>query len=96
MLLTGPSGSGKSMLVEATSQRFGVRYMRVDCVTVGGAAPGLGEAKLKAVFDQLKKLSPCILQLSDIEVSIINFEILYKYLGYDILTAREYFTFYST
>uniref|UniRef100_A0A1B6LY61 Peroxisomal ATPase PEX6 n=1 Tax=Graphocephala atropunctata TaxID=36148 RepID=A0A1B6LY61_9HEMI len=66
-LLSGQNGVGKSLLLKALSQYYGMRYWRVDCVNVGGAALGQSEVKLKAIFSQLEGLAPCLLHLPNIE-----------------------------
>ncbi|XP_046688388.1 peroxisome assembly factor 2-like, partial [Homalodisca vitripennis] len=66
-LLSGNNGTGKSLLLQTLSQYHGLHYWRVDCVNVGGAAPGQSEAKVKAIFSQLKGLAPCLLHLANIE-----------------------------
>lgn len=66
-LIHGPAGVGKHLLLSSTCSYLGIKYWRVNCLEYVDVVPGQAEGKIKALFAQLKKQSPCLLHLENIQ-----------------------------
>lgn len=66
-LLVGPPGTGKTLLAKATAGEAGVPFYSVsgsDFIEVFG---GVGPARVRDLFAQARKNTPCIIFLDEID-----------------------------
>ncbi|XP_071596043.1 peroxisome biogenesis factor 6 isoform X1 [Heliangelus exortis] len=68
VLLSGPSGSGKLMVVRAVCSCLNLHLFKVDCVSLCSDTSGATEEKVQMAFSQAQQYHPCVLLLKDIEV----------------------------
>jgi transitional endoplasmic reticulum ATPase len=67
VLLTGPSGTGKTMLARALAGELGLTLITVDQPSLLSKWVGEAEKGLREVFKRAKQASPCILFFDEIE-----------------------------
>jgi transitional endoplasmic reticulum ATPase len=67
VLLSGPSGTGKTLMSRALSGQTGMTLIVVDPPTLMSKWVGETEKGLKEVFKRAKQASPCILLIDEIE-----------------------------
>ncbi|HTN51946.1 MAG TPA: AAA family ATPase [Anaeromyxobacter sp.] len=67
VLLTGPSGTGKTLLARALAGELGLTLITVDLTTLLSKWVGESEKGLREVFRRAKQASPCILFFDDVE-----------------------------
>ena len=67
VLLSGPSGTGKTLMSRALSGQSGMTLIVVDPPTLLSKWVGETEKGLKEVFKRAKQASPCILLIDEIE-----------------------------
>ncbi len=67
ILLTGPSGAGKTLLARALAGELGLTLISVDLTTLLSKWVGESEKGLREVFKRAKQASPCILFFDDVE-----------------------------
>jgi SpoVK/Ycf46/Vps4 family AAA+-type ATPase len=67
ILLYGPPGCGKTMVVKAVASEAGLRLIRVEAADVLDCAVGVSEKKLAASFAEARMSKPCILFFDEIE-----------------------------
>ncbi|HEY6003932.1 MAG TPA: AAA family ATPase [Anaeromyxobacter sp.] len=67
ILLTGPSGTGKSLLARALAGDLGLSLIGVDLTTLLSKWVGESEKGLHEVFKRAKQAAPCILFFDDVE-----------------------------
>ena len=67
ILLYGPTGCGKTYLVEKLAEEINYNFFKIDHSDL--ASPYIHESviKISKLFDKAKKMSPCILFLDEIE-----------------------------
>ncbi len=70
VLLTGPSGTGKSLLVRAIAGEMGLTLITVDQTSLLSKWVGESEKGLREVFKRAKQASPCILFFDEIEALV--------------------------
>jgi transitional endoplasmic reticulum ATPase len=70
ILLTGPSGTGKSLLVRAMAGEMGLTLITVDQTSLLSKWVGESEKGLREVFKRSKQASPCILFFDEIEALV--------------------------
>ena len=69
VLITGPQGSGKTLIVHALAGELGWPMLEITSTDVVSGVSGESETKLKFFFDQTTKLArKCILFVDNIEV----------------------------
>ncbi len=71
VLLTGVSGCGKSIAVQAISAYWGLPMVRLDMNRVYGA-PGGPEEGLQLAIATAEAVAPCILWIDEIETAIVG------------------------
>ena len=67
ILLTGPSGTGKTLLAHAAAGELGLTLITVDPPSLLSKWVGESEKGLREVFKRAKQASPCILFFDEIE-----------------------------
>jgi transitional endoplasmic reticulum ATPase len=67
ILLTGPSGTGKTLLARALAGELGLTLITVDQPSLLSKWLGESEKGLREVFKRAKQASPCILFFDEIE-----------------------------
>jgi transitional endoplasmic reticulum ATPase len=67
VLLTGPSGSGKSALVAALARRVGANLVMVDGSTIFTQWLGESEAAIRTLFGKARDVSPAIVMLENLD-----------------------------
>jgi len=67
ILLTGPSGTGKTLLARAMAGELGLTLITVDLPSLLSKWVGESEKGLREVFKRAKQASPCILFFDEIE-----------------------------
>lgn len=67
ILLTGPSGSGKSMLAGAVAAETNANFITIDASELFNKYLGDSQAKVQRVFDRARDNAPTILVVEDVE-----------------------------
>ena len=67
ILLYGPPGTGKTIIAEALAKTAGVHFQRVSESDLKGQHQGTTAPKVKALFEEARKKSPCILFVDECE-----------------------------
>ncbi|ABM97072.1 ATP-dependent metallopeptidase FtsH/Yme1/Tma family protein [Methylibium petroleiphilum] len=67
VLMTGPSGTGKTLLAKALAGETGARFIAVDGSYFTSMFFGLGVLKVRKLFRQARRSSPCILFVDEID-----------------------------
>lgn len=70
-IVSGASGVGKTITLEACSRRLGVSFTNVDCNNIISNTTTQMKANVKNIFKAAQDCSPTLLQLSHAEVSSI-------------------------
>lgn len=68
VLITGPTGSGKTTFVQALAGTAEVSLLRITATELIGGVSGESEEKITEVFEQAASLAPCVLLIEKIEV----------------------------
>jgi transitional endoplasmic reticulum ATPase len=67
VLLHGPPGTGKTLLARAVAQETEASFIVVSGPEVIHKFYGESEAKLRSIFEQARKMAPCIVFLDEID-----------------------------
>lgn len=67
LLLYGPPGCGKTFLARAVAGELGARFVSVGLHDVLDMWMGNSEKNLHAVFDEARRLAPCVLFLDEVD-----------------------------
>uniref|UniRef100_A0A671NJ57 Spermatogenesis associated 5-like 1 n=1 Tax=Sinocyclocheilus anshuiensis TaxID=1608454 RepID=A0A671NJ57_9TELE len=69
LLLIGPPGVGKTLLVRCVARDIGATLVTVNGPEVTGSRPGESEENLRRVFDQVQEATagPCVLLIDEID-----------------------------
>jgi len=67
VLLVGPPGTGKTLLAKAVSGEAGVPFFSISGSEVVEMFVGVGASRVRDLFDQAKRHSPCIVFVDEID-----------------------------
>ncbi len=67
VLLVGPPGTGKTLLAKAVSGEAGVPFFSISGSEFVEMFVGVGASRVRDLFDQAKKHSPCIVFVDEID-----------------------------
>ncbi len=67
ILMVGPPGTGKTMLGKAVAGEAGVPFLSVSGSDFVEMFVGVGASRVRSLFEQAKKLAPCIIFIDEID-----------------------------
>lgn len=67
VLVFGPGGTGKSLLINAIAQKFTPNIIRIECSEIFSKYLGETEKKLQSHFEKAIKLSPSIILIDELD-----------------------------
>ena len=67
MLLVGPPGTGKTLLARAVAGEAGVPFFSISGSEFVEMFVGVGASRVRDLFDQAKRNSPCIVFVDEID-----------------------------
>ncbi|MEE8554891.1 MAG: AAA family ATPase, partial [bacterium] len=88
VLLSGPPGTGKTMLVRALATETGFNFITVDAAALFSKWVGESEKALRQVFLRAKQASPCVLFFDEIDTIFPSRSAVQDYGGRDRLIGQ--------
>ena len=67
ILLVGPPGTGKTLMGKATAGEANVPFLSISGSDFVEMFVGVGASRVRSLFEQAKKLSPCIIFIDEID-----------------------------
>jgi cell division protease FtsH len=67
VLLVGPSGAGKTLLARAVAGQAGVPFFSISGSDFVEMFVGVGAARVRDLFDQARKVKPCIIFIDELD-----------------------------
>ena len=67
VLLTGPPGTGKTMIAKAAAGECGVNFLAVQGPQLVSSLVGESEHAIRRIFDQARKVRPCIIFFDEMD-----------------------------
>jgi transitional endoplasmic reticulum ATPase len=67
VVLTGPPGSGKTLLVHAMAGASGAHFISVDAATLHSRWQGEAERGIRQMFKRAKQIAPCIVFFDELD-----------------------------
>jgi ribosome biogenesis ATPase len=68
VLLHGPPGCGKTMIANAFAAEIGVSYIPLSAPSLVAGMSGESEKKIRDIFDEAKRMAPCLIFIDEIDV----------------------------
>ncbi|APA16066.1 hypothetical protein SS1G_10199 [Sclerotinia sclerotiorum 1980 UF-70] len=68
VLLHGPPGCGKTMIANAFAAEIGVSFIPISAPSLVAGMSGESEKKIRDVFDEAKRMAPCLVFIDEIDV----------------------------
>lgn len=68
VLLHGPPGCGKTMISNAFAATIGVSFIPLSAPSLVAGMSGESEKKIRDVFDEAKRIAPCLVFIDEIDV----------------------------
>ena len=68
VLLHGPPGCGKTMLANAFAAEIGVSFIPLSAPSLVAGMSGESEKKIREIFDEAKRMAPCLVFIDEIDV----------------------------
>lgn len=66
-LLTGPSGTGKTLVARAIASEASVPFFSIAGSEFDEIYAGVGASRVRSIFSQAKKQAPCIIFIDEID-----------------------------
>ena len=67
VLLVGPPGTGKTLIAKAVAGEAGVQFLSISGSDFVELYVGVGASRVRDLFDQAKKVAPCIIFIDEID-----------------------------